>query len=87
MKKFLLHSFIAGAALVAMAGCAQIKKPPAQAKAAPVGVRFDQSRLGQAVSWRTVHAADHVRFSRLGLDGLARCVEIRNENTHRGGKE
>jgi hypothetical protein len=42
MKKFLLHSFIAAAALVAMAGCAQIKKPPAQAKAAPVGVRFDQ---------------------------------------------
>jgi hypothetical protein len=42
MKKFLLHSFIAAAALVGMAGCAQIKKPPAQAKAAPVGVRFDQ---------------------------------------------
>jgi len=42
MKKFLLHSFIATAALIAMAGCAQIKKPPAQAKAAPTGVRFDQ---------------------------------------------
>jgi hypothetical protein len=42
MKKFLLHSFIAGTALAGMAGCAQIKKPPAQAKAAPVGVRFDQ---------------------------------------------
>ncbi len=42
MKKFLLHSFIAGAALAGMAGCAQIKKPPAQARAAPVGVRFDQ---------------------------------------------
>jgi predicted small lipoprotein YifL len=42
MKKSLLHSFIAAAALVAMAGCAQIKKPPAQAKAAPVGVRFDE---------------------------------------------
>ena len=45
MKKFLLHSFIAAAALVAMAGCAQIKKPPAQAKAAPVGVRFDKVGL------------------------------------------
>jgi hypothetical protein len=42
MKKFLLHSFIAGAALAGMAGCAQIKKPPAQARGAPVGVRFDQ---------------------------------------------
>jgi hypothetical protein len=42
MKRFLLHSLIAATALAAMAGCAQIKKPPAQARAAPVGVRFDQ---------------------------------------------
>jgi hypothetical protein len=42
MKKFLLHSFIAGAALAGMAGCAQIKKPAAQTRAAPAGVRFDQ---------------------------------------------
>src|SRR5213593_4367589 len=42
MKKLLLHSFIAGAALVGMAGCAQVKKPPAQVKAAAVGSRFDQ---------------------------------------------
>jgi hypothetical protein len=42
MKKFLLHSFIAGAALAGMAGCAQIKKPAAQARAVPAGVRFDK---------------------------------------------
>ena len=42
MKKFLLHWFIAGAALVGMAGCAQVKKPAAQVKAAAVGSRFDQ---------------------------------------------
>jgi hypothetical protein len=42
MKKFLLHSFIAAAALAGMAGCAQTKKPPAQARAAPTGMRFDQ---------------------------------------------
>jgi hypothetical protein len=42
MKKFLLHSFIAGAALAGMAGCAQVKKPAAQLKAAAVGSRFDQ---------------------------------------------
>src|SRR5436190_11941953 len=42
MKKLLLISVIAGAALAGMAGCAQIKKPPAQARAAPVGMRFDQ---------------------------------------------
>jgi hypothetical protein len=45
MKKFLLHSFIAGAALAGMAGCAQIKKPPAQVKAAALGSRFDQVGL------------------------------------------
>ena len=42
MKKLLLHSFIAGAALAGMAGCAQVKKPAVQVKAAAVGSRFDQ---------------------------------------------
>ena len=42
MKKFLLSWVIAGAALAGMAGCAQIKKPPAQARAVPAGLRFDQ---------------------------------------------
>src|SRR6266481_216631 len=42
VKKFLLHSFIAGAALAGMAGCAQVKKPAVQLKAAAVGSRFDQ---------------------------------------------
>jgi hypothetical protein len=42
MKKFLLTRFIAMAALVGMAGCAQIKKPATQVKAVPTGVRFDQ---------------------------------------------
>jgi len=42
MKKFLLHSLIAGAALAGMAGCAQVKKPVAQVTAAKVGSRFDQ---------------------------------------------
>ena len=42
MRKFLLFSFIAWAALGGMAGCAQIKKPPAQVRAVPAGVHFDQ---------------------------------------------
>ena len=42
MKKFLLTRFIAIAALAGMAGCAQIKKPAAQVRAVPVGVRFDE---------------------------------------------
>src|SRR4029077_14227208 len=42
MKKLLLIWVIAGAALAALAGCAQIKKPVAQVRAVPAGVRFDQ---------------------------------------------
>ena len=42
MKKFLVSSLIAGVALAGMAGCAQIKKPPVQARAAASGLRFDQ---------------------------------------------
>ena len=42
MKKLLLTWVIAGAALAGMAGCAQTKKPAAQTKAVPAGVRFDK---------------------------------------------
>jgi hypothetical protein len=48
MKKFLLSSFIAGAALAGMVGCAQVKKPAARARAVPTGLRFDQ------VGWVTL---------------------------------
>ncbi len=52
MKKFLLYWFIAVAALAGMAGCAQVKKPAAQVKAAAVGSRFDQ------VGWVTLYAGE-----------------------------
>jgi len=42
MKKPSLALLIAGAALAGVAGCAQIKQPPAQARAVPAGLRFDQ---------------------------------------------
>ena len=42
MKKFLFDWFVAAAALAGMIGCAQIKKPPAQARAMPTGLHFDQ---------------------------------------------
>ena len=42
MKKPSLTLLLAGAALAVMAGCAQIKKPPAQARAVPTSLRFDQ---------------------------------------------
>jgi len=45
MRNFSLTLLIAGAVLAGMAGCAQIKKPPAQARAVPTGLRFDQVGL------------------------------------------
>ena len=42
MRKLSLVSLITGVALAGLAGCAQIKKPPAQARAVPTGLRFDQ---------------------------------------------
>jgi hypothetical protein len=41
-KNSLLRFLITWAALAGLAGCAQIKKPPAQARAVPTGLRFDQ---------------------------------------------
>jgi len=42
MKKLLPSWVILVAALAGMAGCAQIKKPGAQLRAMPTGVRFDK---------------------------------------------
>jgi len=42
VRKLSLAWLIAAAALAGLAGCAQIKKPPAQARAVPTGLRFDQ---------------------------------------------
>src|SRR5712672_3185119 len=42
MKKLLSIWIISGATLAGMAGCAQIRKPSAQVRAVPAGVRFDQ---------------------------------------------
>jgi hypothetical protein len=44
MQKFFLNVLVA-AVLTGMAGCAQIKKPAPQVKAAAVGLRFDQIGL------------------------------------------
>ena len=60
MKKYLLHSFIAGAALAAMAGCAQVKKPAAQVKAAAVGSHFDQ--VGRVTLYAGEPCAPQIMF-------------------------
>ena len=55
MKKPLVSLFVAVAALAGMAGCAQVKKPPAQVRAAAVGSHFDQVGAGYVVCRRAVH--------------------------------
>jgi hypothetical protein len=51
MKEF-LSVLVAAAVLTEMAGCAQIKKPASQVRAAAVGVRFDQ------VGWVSLYAGE-----------------------------
>jgi hypothetical protein len=52
MKKFLSSVLVAAAVLTGMAGCAQIKKPAAQVRAAAIGLRFDQ------VGWVSLYAGE-----------------------------
>jgi hypothetical protein len=42
MKNFSFNWLITAIAMAGVAGCAQIKKPPVQARAVPAGLRFDQ---------------------------------------------
>jgi hypothetical protein len=60
MKTFLLYSFVAGATLAAMAGCAQVKKAAPQVKAAPVGLRFDQ--VGRVALYAGEPCASQIMF-------------------------
>ena len=60
MRKLLLHCLGAGAALAAIAGCAQIKKPAAQAKAMPTGLHFDQ--VGRVALYAGEPCASQIMF-------------------------
>jgi hypothetical protein len=52
MKKLSSSVLVAAAVLTGMAGCAQIKKPAAQVRAAVVGLRFDQ------IGWVSLYAGE-----------------------------
>jgi hypothetical protein len=52
MKKFLSNVLAVAIVLTGMAGCAQIKKPAPQVKAAALGSRFDQS------GWVSLYAGE-----------------------------
>jgi hypothetical protein len=60
MKKHLLGLFIAVVAVAGMAGCAQIKKPVAQARAVPGGLRFEQ--LGRVSLYAGEPCASPIMF-------------------------
>jgi hypothetical protein len=60
MKEFLLHSFIAGIVLAGMAGCAHVKKLPAQTRVAAVGSRFD--RVGRVTLYAGEPCTSQIMF-------------------------
>jgi hypothetical protein len=61
MKKLSLIWIIVGATLAGLAGCAQTKKPAAQPRAAPAGVRFD--KLGSVTLYRGEPCTPQIMFS------------------------
>jgi xanthosine utilization system XapX-like protein len=52
MRKLFLSLIVAGVALGGIAGCAQVKKPAPQARAAAVGSHFDQT------GWVSLYAGE-----------------------------
>jgi len=61
MERMKTHLGIAGLALAALTGCAQIKKPPAQAEAAIIGSRFD--RVGRVTLFAGEPCTPQIMFN------------------------
>ncbi len=70
MKNIFVRLFIAGAAVAALAGCAQVKKPASQAKAAAVGSRFDQ--VGRISLYAGEPCAPQIMFDFYGAGSTVR---------------
>ena len=77
MKKLLLHSFVAAAALAGMAGCAQIKQPVAQTKAMATGLRFDQ--IGRITLYAGEPCASPIMFDFHGAASTVSLAASRDE--------
>jgi hypothetical protein len=77
MKNLLSKSLFAGIALAGMAGCAQIKRPAVQVKAAAVGSPFNQS------GWVSLYAgepcAPQIMFNFHGTRSMALLAAPRRE--------
>src|SRR5580765_5684589 len=78
MKKLLLIWVIAGAALAGLAGCAQIKKPSAQVRAVPAGVRFDQ--VGSVTLYPGEPCAPQIMFDFHGPGSTVRLGAPKQES-------
>src|SRR5438876_10003582 len=78
MKKQLLSWVIAGAALTGMAGCAQIKKPAAQVRAVPAGLRFDQ--VGSVTLYPGEPCTHQIMFG-FHIPGLTVCLDAPQHET------
>lgn len=77
MKKFLLNSLMAAAALAGIAGCAQIKKPVPQMKATPAGFHFDQ--VGRVSLYAGEPCTTQIMFEFHGAGATASLAAPRSE--------
>ncbi|HEX4708478.1 MAG TPA: hypothetical protein VH229_12200 [Candidatus Udaeobacter sp.] len=77
MRHFLLNLLMAGVAVAGMVGCAQVKKPAAQAKAMPTGLRFDQ--VGRVALYAGEPCASQIMFEFHGSGSTVRLAAPRSE--------
>jgi len=77
MKNLLLNFLFAGSVLAAMAGCAQIKKPQPQARAAAAGSRFDQ--IGSVSLYAGQPCAPQIMFDFHGTRSMVSLAAPRRE--------
>src|SRR5437667_12907000 len=77
MKNFPFNWLITGIVMAGMAGCAQIKKPPPQARAAPAGLRFDQ--VGRVSLYAGEPCTPQIMFDFHGTRSTASLAAPRNE--------
>jgi hypothetical protein len=77
MKNFSFNWLITGIAMAGMAGCAQIKKPPPQARAVPAGLHFDQ--VGRVSLYAGEPCTPQIMFDFRGTRSTALLAAPRNE--------
>jgi hypothetical protein len=78
MRNFFLNPVIAAVAVAWMAGCAQIKKPAAQARAMPSGLRFDQ--IGRVTLYAGEPCTSRIMFDFHGAGSTVWLAAPRNES-------